>query len=107
MRKFVIANLALFTLTAALVRADSRVDHAAFEALLAQSTSVNVEDGKCTLPRPWVEQFLNSDPRVTVLDLDNRVEIWSTTAFEKYLAGGNAFDPALSSQKQNGLPSTK
>jgi hypothetical protein len=88
------------------LRGDTRVDQTALEALLSSATEVSVADGRCTLPREFVEQHLNSDPKVSVLDLDNRIEIWSSAAFESYLTGGGKFDPAAPAAK-NGLPVLK
>ena len=90
----------------AMIRNDARVDQTAFEALLKSAREVSVSDGRCTLPREYVEQYLSSDPKVSVLDLDNRIEIWSSTAFETYLSGGSKFDPAAPAAK-NGLPVLK
>ena len=90
----------------AMIRNDPRIDQAAFEALLKGAAVVSVSDGRCTLPRDYVEQYLSSDPKVSVLDLDNRIEIWSSTAFEAYLSGGSKFDPAAPATK-NGLPVVK
>ena len=90
----------------AMIRNDARIDQAAFEALLKSAREVSVSDGRCTLPREYVEQYLSSDPKVSVLDLDNRIEIWSSTAFETYLSGGSKFDPAAPAAK-NGLPVVK
>ncbi|HYG77771.1 MAG TPA: zf-HC2 domain-containing protein [Planctomycetota bacterium] len=88
------------------LKGDPKIDQAVFSAMLESAAKVEVSDGKCMLPRELLEKYIGAEYKLSVLDLDQRIEIWSSSQLEKYRTNA-PIEINVSLPARNGLPPIK
>ena len=74
-------------------------------AAISRAPGAEVAGGSTQLPLELIEKFIGSENRATVLVFQDRIELWSSTRLEKYLATQPRFDlVGVDIQGVTGLP---
>ena len=84
------------------LRENTRVDQPAFAQLLRLAVEVTTRDGKCPLPQDMVERYVGIGHKAAIIELEDRIEIWSQPRLEKWLSCERLPSPAIPAS--NGLP---
>jgi len=88
------------------LKQDPQIDQSVFAAMLEGAIRVDPVDEKYQLPRDLLERYIGAEYKLTVLNLDRRIEVWAAGQFEKYRSHSPAM-PSAPLQPRNGLPPLK
>jgi anti-sigma factor RsiW len=74
------------------LQASDSLEKSALEQELSDSRELFNAAGKPAIPAEWMDPVFGPDRRAVILNLADRIEIWSSTRLEKYLGRGPVFD---------------